>query len=80
MAGVRRQLHDLVDEMMNYHEKEVRAMIRSEFRVTAVDTNKLKMAIEELERLSMKLTNPNTVLSAIKKSILLDHLSLISHF
>lgn len=55
-------------------------MIRSEFRVTAVDTNKLKMAIEELERLSMKLTNPNTVLSAIKKSILLDHLSLISHF
>jgi|JI9StandDraft_1071089.scaffolds.fasta_scaffold462524_1 hypothetical protein len=55
-------------------------MIRSEFRVASLDTQKLKMAIEELDKLSMKLSNPNTVLGALKKSILLDHQSLLAHF
>lgn len=80
LAAVRRQLHELVDELLNHHEKEIRALIRNEFRVTAVDTHKLKLAIEELDKLSMRLANPNTVLSALRKSILLDHQSLINHF
>ena len=46
VSNVRRQLHELVDEVLNYHEKEVRALVRIEFKVTAVDTHRLKMAIE----------------------------------
>jgi hypothetical protein len=65
---------------MGHHEKEIRASIRNDFRTTAVDMTKLRLAIEELDKLSMKLSNPNTVLGALKRAILLDHQSLLTHF
>lgn len=45
-----------------------------------IDLSKLREAIDEIERLIMKLSNSNTVMPALKKSILLDHQSLIAHF
>jgi hypothetical protein len=44
------------------------------------DTTKLKTAIEELEKILMKLGHATTVLPALKKSLLLDHPSLLSYF
>jgi hypothetical protein len=44
------------------------------------DTAKLRLAIEEMEKLLMKLGHSGTVLPAIKKSVLLDHQSLMKFF
>ena len=55
-------------------------IIRSHYKVDPPDTTKLKMAIEELEKVLMKLGHSNTVLAALKKSLLLDHQSLASYF
>ncbi len=48
-------------------------MIRAQYRVDPPDTAKLKMAIEEMEKMLMKLGHASTVLPALKKSLLLDH-------
>jgi hypothetical protein len=44
------------------------------------DTSKLKLAIEEMEKVIMKLANSSTVVGAVKKCLLLDHRSLVDHF
>ena len=54
--------------------------IRSQYKIDPPDTTKLKMAIEELEKVLMKLGHCNTVIPALKKSLLLDHQSLLSYF
>jgi hypothetical protein len=44
------------------------------------DTSKLKMAIEETEKVLLKLSHPSSVLPALKKCLLLDHKALIEYF
>lgn len=70
----------LVDDVFNIHEQRLRNVIRAQYRVDPPDTAKLKMAIEELEKILMKLGHASTVLPALKKSLLLDHESLRTFF
>lgn len=70
----------LVDDVFNIHEQRLRNIIRAQYRVDPPDTTKLKMAIDELEKVLMKLGHSSTVLPALKKSLLLDHESLRNYF
>lgn len=77
---MRERMHKLVDEVYNNHENMLRACIRSQYRNDAPDTAKLKMAIEEMEKLLMKLGHSSSVLPALKRGILLDHGSIVDYF
>lgn len=70
----------MVEDTFLAHEQRLRNIIRSHYRVDPPDTTKLKMAIEELEKILMKLGHTTTVLPALKKSLLLDHESLLNYF
>ena len=62
------------------HEQKLRAIIKQTYRVDPPDTTKLKMAIEELEKILMKLGHSSSCIPALKKSLLLDHQSLLNYF
>lgn len=70
----------LVDDVFNIHEQKLRNVIRTQYRIDPPDLTKLKMAIDELEKVLMKLGHASTVLPALKKSLLLDHDSLKNYF
>ena len=72
---VPRQLYDLPQRQL---EKIDRKLQHDGYNVGRA--NKLKMAIEELEKILMKLGHTTTVLPALKKSLLLDHSSLLNYF
>lgn len=69
-----------MDEVFNAHENSVRNQVRQHYRFDQPDTSKLKMAIEEIEKVLMKLAHPNSVLPALKKALLLDQQALLDFF
>lgn len=70
----------LVDDVFNVYEQKLRNVIRMQYRVDPPDLTKLKMAIDELEKLLMKLGHSSTVLPALKTSLTLDYESLKNFF
>jgi hypothetical protein len=66
-----------VDEVFNTHENALRLQIRNHHRFDQPDTSKLKLAIEETEKVLMKLGHSTTVVAALKKALLLDHRALV---
>lgn len=77
LAISRDRMHKLVDDIFNAHENALRMHIRSQYKIDQPDTTKLRMAIEEMEKVLMKLGHSTTVLPALKKGLLLDHNSLV---
>jgi hypothetical protein len=73
-------VHRAVDDAFNAHENALRAHIRSQYRIDQPDLSKLKLAVEEMEKVLLKLSNSSTVLPALKKCLLLDHKSLLDYF
>ena len=77
---VKEKLLKLVDDVFNIHEQRLRNTIRTQYKIDPPDTTKLKQAIDQLEKILMKLGHASTVLPALKKSLLLDHESLRNYF
>jgi hypothetical protein len=77
LASLREKYHKLVDDIFNAHENALRIQVRQHYRVDLPDTSKLKMAIEEMEKVLMKLAHSNSALPALKKTLLLDHKALL---
>lgn len=77
LASLREKYHKMVDEIFNSHENSLRMQVRQHYRVDLPDTSKLKMAIEEMEKVLMKLAHSNSALPALKKALLLDHKALL---
>ena len=80
LQQIKEKVLKIVDDAFNIHEQRLRNLIRAQYRVDPPDTAKLKMAIDELEKVLMKLGHASTVLQALKKSLLLDHESLRNYF
>lgn len=80
LGVLRERIHRAVDDAFNAHESALRAHIHSQYRIDQPDTSKLKLAIEEMEKVLLKLSNSSTVLPALKKCLLLDHKSLLDYF
>ena len=77
---IKDRIMKMVEDCFQVHEQRLRMTIRSQYKINPPDTAKLKMAIEELEKILMKLGHGSTVLPALKKSLLLDHQSLLNYF
>lgn len=69
-----------MDEVFNSHDNAVRMTVRQQYRVDQPDTSKLRMAIEELEKVLMKLAHTSSAVPALKKALLLDHRALLEYF
>jgi hypothetical protein len=70
----------MVDEIFNAHEANLRAQVRQLYRFDVPDTSKLRVAIEEIEKVLMKLAHPSSSLPALKKAMLLDQRALLDFF
>ncbi len=77
---LRERLHRTIDDVFNAHENALRSHIRNQYKIDQPDTSKLKLAIEEMEKVMMKLSHSTTVLPALKKCLLLDHKALLEYF
>lgn len=69
-----------VEDFFNIQEQKLRSIIRTQYKIDPPNTTKLRTAIEEIEKILMKLGHSSTALSALKKSLLLDHQSLLGYF
>ena len=80
LNGLRDRYHRLIDEIFNHHEQAIRAQVRQFYKVDMPDTSKLKVAIDELEKLLMKMAHPSSSLPALKKALLVDQRALLDFF
>lgn len=71
----------IVEECFLSYEQQLVTLIRKSYNVDAPDTSKLKMAIQELVKLSEKLDSKGkVVIEGLKMSHQLDHHHLLNFF
>ena len=71
----------IVEDSFSNYEQQLVTVIRKSYNVDAPDTSKLKMAIQELVKLSEKLDSKGkVVLEGLKLSHQLDHQQLLNFF
>jgi hypothetical protein len=62
------------------YEQTLRSFIKKQYRVDTPDTRKLEQAVEELKKILLKFDHRGTILEALKRSLQLDHQSLLKFF